>query len=151
MTCFVFVKNLTAADPSEGLKCKILVSDRLPCLMSTLTHFWCVGVLFSTKKHPRTKDLLVRFISSMTSVYQIFDWIVVPNLCFFCPPIPSPSMMDFCVTWDFPICSQKIFGSVHQRREWWYLLCQESPVLQSCLGTSKFIFMIAKEIFTGIN
>ncbi|TKY45949.1 phosphatase protein [Spatholobus suberectus] len=36
----------------------ILVSDRLPYLVLTLTHFECVGMLFSTKKHPRTKNLL---------------------------------------------------------------------------------------------
>jgi len=47
------------------------------------------------------------------------------------------------------IFSQKIFGSMHQRKEFWSLHYQGSQVWQNWLGTSKFIFMIDREISTG--
>lgn len=48
------------------------------------------------------------------------------------------------------ICSQKISGSMHQRKELWSLLYLGSLVWQNWSGTSKFIFMIDREISSGL-
>lgn len=47
-------------------------------------------------------------------------------------------------------CSQKISGSVHQRKGLLSLLYQESLVWLSWWETSKFIFMTTKEISIGL-